>query len=140
MVKIKQILYYMPPCYCDRATKDLKNRLMIVVSKKPDEFVKELQLVNVTKATEKKNKKISETFRKTFFKRTDAELIPIEPQYPFTCPSYANPTCHYVMEYFDEVDKLIHYDGASVDNSVVDEIKENLRRCDAPAYFTEDQI
>ncbi|MDY0266043.1 MAG: hypothetical protein RBQ94_00075 [Methanimicrococcus sp.] len=97
-------------------------------------------MVNVTKATEKKNKKAAETFRKTFFKRTDAELIPIEPQYPFTAPSCANPACHYVMEYFNDLDKLIHYGGASVDSALVDEIKENLRRCDAPAYFTEEQI
>jgi len=32
----------MPPYYCDRTTKNLKNRLMIVVSKRFDDIVKEL--------------------------------------------------------------------------------------------------
>jgi hypothetical protein len=79
--------------------------------------------------------------RRDIFNRSKAALVPINPQHPFTCPCFAKLNCHYVISHFDDLDKLIWYNGESVADSVIDDIKNNkLFNCDKKKYFDEEQI
>jgi len=97
-------------------------------------------LVNVT-SKKKEIPPLHENLRQTFFKRSEAALVPIKPQHPFDCPCFAKLNCHYTIEHFDDIDHLIWYGGESVSDSVIDDIKNNkLFNCDKKTYFTEEQI
>ena len=140
MVRIKQVLHYTPPMYCDGTQTNIKDRPMIVVNKINNSvgIAKELQLVNVT-TKNKKEKKSLQDLRKIFFNRNETDLVPIDPQHPFPCPCFAKVKCQYKIDHFDEIDQLIHYNGESVYDSVLDEIKEFLC-CDVFVHFTEADI
>jgi hypothetical protein len=46
-----------------------------------------------------------------------------------------------VIRHFDDIDKLIWYNGENVSDSVIDDIKNNkLFNCDNKKYFEEEQI
>ncbi|MCL2863620.1 MAG: hypothetical protein FWE54_06040 [Methanimicrococcus sp.] len=90
--------------------------------------------------TTKKRSVQENSIRRTFFNIEEADLVPIDPIHPFPKPCFAKLKCHYIMEYFADIDNLIHYGGESVHDSVIEDIKNGLWDCNNKKYFSESDI
>jgi hypothetical protein len=80
-------------------------------------------------------------FRREYYSPSEIDSLLIDPQFPFEEISYVKVGCYYEVEYFDDIDNLIHYGGQTVDDFAVNEIKHCLK-CDDEhkVFFSEEQI